>query len=106
MAEASRGSGARLSARDQLPRTKVPLEQEYRDEDRGDDQYFLNAAALDARADHEQGEHDREDRADGDDECAAAIHGYALADGGSGSPVPGCVGFSPMMRRFTHASGS
>jgi len=63
-----------LSRRDQLPRTKVPLKKQDRDEDRGDDQDFSDPTALDTRADHEQHEDEREERAGRDDERAAPVH--------------------------------
>ena len=87
--------------------TKVPFECEQPHEDGSDDQYFLNAAALDTRSDHQDHEREEQDGAGDDDEGPAPIHGgYAFADGGSGSPVPGCVDRWPITLRFTHANGS
>ena len=54
---------------------------------------------------NEQDESEQQDRARDHDERAPAIH-YAFADGGSGSPFPGCVARWPITRRFTQASGS
>ena len=87
--------------------TKVPFEREQTNKYRADDQYFLNATALDTRSDHQDHEREKQDRRGGDDERPAPIHaGYAFADGGSGSPLPGCVDRWPITLRFTHASGS
>jgi hypothetical protein len=55
-------------------RTQVALEHEDRGEDRGDDQYFLNAAAFDARLHDKDQENEQEHRAGPDDERTAAIH--------------------------------
>ena len=90
-----------------LARTKVPFEAQQAQKYRADDQYFLNAAALDTRSDHQDHEREKQDGPGDDDERPAPIHaGYAFADGGSGSPLPGCVERWPITLRFTHASGS
>ena len=68
---------ALLSRTDQavpLSRTKVPFQPEQHEEYRADDQYLLNAAALDARSDDQQPEEEQQDRARRDDEDPAPVH--------------------------------
>jgi len=80
--------------RDQLPRTKVPLEQEDRDEDRGDDQYFLSSAALDPGPHDEEREHDKKHGTRGHHEHAAPVQAHPF-----GPPFE-------MIRRLAQAKGS